>query len=343
MAVLEIEHLLNPISDAEPCGPNLEYDPDFGSLERAVQGKSEQVIGDKVIPGAEPDWGDVREKAQALLNRTRDLRVAVWLTAALAGTEGWRGIAAGLALIRGLLDRYWDSVHPQLDAEDDNDPTFRVNSLLGLASPELVLRFVRDTPVVQSRALGRFNLRHLRLASGKLQLPAGSDESPVDQAQIDAAFMDCDLESLTHDSAAIGQAVEELAAIDQIMTREVAGSAPDLRALAIDLSEVASVVRGKLNDRTGHTTDASPGAAAAQISAASGPGSGEIRNREDVVRAIDRICDYYRRNEPSSPVPLLLQRAKRLVARDFLDIIRDLTPAGVAEAELIGGVEKKED
>jgi type VI secretion system protein ImpA len=69
---------------------------------------------------------------------------------------------------------------------------------------------------------------------------------------------------------------------------------------------------------------------------------GEIRSRDDAVRAIDHISEYFRKNEPSSPVPLLLQRAKRLVAKDFMEILRDLTPDGVSQAEAIGGVRNED-
>jgi type VI secretion system protein ImpA len=114
-----------------------------------------------------------------------------------------------------------------------------------------------------------------------------------------------------------------------------------LKPLMLDLTEIKHVLADKLSARGGigagaagesSSPGASPGGAAA---------SGEVASREDVVRQIDRLCAYYRRYEPSSPVPLLLERAKRLVSKDFLEIIRDLTPSGVAEAELIGGVEKK--
>ena len=62
-----------------------------------------------------------------------------------------------------------------------------------------------------------------------------------------------------------------------------------------------------------------------------------------MIRALERISDYFRQHEPSSPVPLLLDRAKRLVAKDFVEILRDLTPTGVAEALLIGGIQDNED
>jgi type VI secretion system protein ImpA len=64
---------------------------------------------------------------------------------------------------------------------------------------------------------------------------------------------------------------------------------------------------------------------------------GEIRSRDDVIRVLDRICEYYERHEPSSPLPMLLRRAKRLATMSFLDILRELAPDGVAQAEALGG------
>lgn len=74
--------------------------------------------------------------------------------------------------------------------------------------------------------------------------------------------------------------------------------------------------------------------------AAGGTGvPGALNSREDVVRALDAICDYYRRHEPSSPIPLLMQRAKRLATMDFMAIIRDLAPGAVQQVEEIRGPE----
>jgi type VI secretion system protein ImpA len=65
--------------------------------------------------------------------------------------------------------------------------------------------------------------------------------------------------------------------------------------------------------------------------------SGEVTNRDDVVRLLDRICAYYEKYEPSSPIPLLLTRAKRLISKDFIDVLRDIAPDAVAQAEAIRG------
>ncbi len=65
--------------------------------------------------------------------------------------------------------------------------------------------------------------------------------------------------------------------------------------------------------------------------------SGEIQSPDDVRKMLKKICDYYDANEPSSPVPILLQRASKLVGLDFLALLENLTPSGKsALAPLIG-------
>jgi type VI secretion system protein ImpA len=64
---------------------------------------------------------------------------------------------------------------------------------------------------------------------------------------------------------------------------------------------------------------------------------GEIDNRHDVVRNLDRILGYYARHEPSSPLPVLLNRAKNLVHADFAAIVRNLIPDGMPQFENLRG------
>ena len=71
--------------------------------------------------------------------------------------------------------------------------------------------------------------------------------------------------------------------------------------------------------------------------------NGTIQSRQDVVRLLDRICEYYARTEPSSPLPFLLRRAQRLAEMDFLQIVDELTPAMRAQLEPIVGVKPAEE
>jgi type VI secretion system protein ImpA len=326
------------LSDGGPSGPNLEYDPDFMALDRAQQARPEQVIGDSVKPAQEPDWRDVAERAETLMGRTRDLRVAVAFAHALLRTQGVEGFSAGLSVIKGLLEGQWDSVHPQLDADDNNDPTLRLNSLLNLAASDGVLKSLREVPLVVSKSLGRFSLRDIRIASGKQPAPANLAEPPK-QVQIDAAFRDADLSELQATAAQIASALDNVGSIDKLLIDKVGSQAPELKPLVLDLSEIKHVLAEQLSAR-GVGVAGADGTAGGAEGGKGGGGKGEIETREDVVRQIDRLCEYYRRHEPSSPVPMLLRRAKRLVSKDFMEIVRDLTPGGVAEAELLGGIEK---
>src|SRR5947207_2381665 len=128
MATIDVDALLGPTSADPPCGPDLEYDRDFVELERMAQGKPERQLGEVVTPAEPPEWKQVGQQARALMGRTKDLRVAAHLTKALLRTAGLAGFADGMHLVRGLIERYWDGVHPRLDP-DDNDPTMRVNAL----------------------------------------------------------------------------------------------------------------------------------------------------------------------------------------------------------------------
>jgi type VI secretion system protein ImpA len=342
MAVLDLEALLQPISPEAPCGRNLEYEPAFIALQELARGKPEQVIGDKVRPAQDPTWSAVRDAARTLLASTKDLRVAGILHLALIKTDGVPGFETGISILRHLLERYWDSVHPMLDADDDNDPTFRVNSLIAALVSEQALASLRSAPLVESRQFGRHSLRSHRIASGLLTPSEEHEATDPGQlkSRIEAAFGDATIEALQPIAAAIASASEHLNAMQHILLDKADGIPEDLKPLATDLKDMKAVLDAELVRRgaTAPSTDQQGGQP--QSEEPHVHGSGAIRTRSDVVAAIERICDYYRRNEPSSPVPLLLQRAKRLVDKDFMDIIRDLTPSGVGEAEVLGGLEK---
>ena len=64
---------------------------------------------------------------------------------------------------------------------------------------------------------------------------------------------------------------------------------------------------------------------------------GQVNTREDVTRALDQIIAYYERNEPSHPLPIVLKRAKRMVAMSFLEIMKDVAPDAMPQAQLLRG------
>ncbi len=344
MSVFDIEKLLEPFSEESPCGDDLEYDSVFAEMERAVAGRPEQQFGDTVVEGEGADWPEVQRKALELFERTKDLRVAVYLARSAIALQGWPEFRDGLAVIRGLLDRYWEPVHPRLDPDDDLDPTLRVNTLVALADPESTIPAVRQAPLVRSRAIGMFGLRQIELARGDLE--AVGDEAVPEMSTIEGAFSEVDTETLQATATAVREALEHAQAIEALVAEQVgAGQSVQLGPLLSELKRADRFVSERLERRqeaaapAEEAAEGSEGAVGgAAATAAAQRLSGEITNREDVIRALDKLCEYYERNEPSSPVPLLLLRAKRLASKSFIEIMRDLTPSGLDQALSIGGM-----
>ncbi|WP_017462863.1 type VI secretion system protein TssA [Dyella ginsengisoli] len=338
---------LSPLGEDAPCGTDLEYDADFMALERAAAPRAERAMGDSVKAAEEPEWDKVIALSNSLFERTRDLRVATYLSTAWLRTEGLAGLARGLDLVHGLLENFWEAVHPQLDAEDDNDPTARVNAVVPLGDPLAVLAYLRNTPFVASPRIGRFSLRDLRVAQGTLKVPGNENgEGLPSMTDIEACCLDCDEGQLTGSLEAAAQILDLGKAIDTLFTDRIGTLGPDLKPLLTDAYELKKFLESQVALRTpetaapgeegvaGDETGAAPAAGGVAVAA------GRIQSPEDVRRRLDELCEYYARYEPASPLPILLRRAQRLVGLSFPELLQDLAPGGLSELRTISGTDE---
>lgn len=343
MSTIDVDALLLEIDSNAPCGPNLEYDPVFLALEQEALGKPEVQYGDTITPAVPPDWKTVRRMTTELLARSRDLRLAVHLVRASLALSGIAGFADGVALIARLLDERWDSVHPMLDAEDDNDPTLRINSLAILADTGTLVRELKDATLLVLPGLGPLTIKMLEVANGELPAPSGQDKIAL--ASIESAMRDLAPGQLAGAVDALARALAAVVNIELILVRQVGSSqALNLDALTRPLRKAHDfLARQGQGQDAGGAAPAGPGGggdhpwpvAAAPTGRAAN--SGDIASRDDVLRMLDKLADYYNHHEPSSPIPILLARAKRLVPMNFFEIMQDLAPDGVAQLAVIRG------
>ncbi|SJM93129.1 type VI secretion system protein TssA [Crenothrix polyspora] len=330
------EEFLKAISPELPCGENLEEDPAFAQLEIEAKFIDERQMGNTVIPAAEPEWKKVRDLALALLARSRDIRIVTHLTCALLRTDGFSGLAKSLALIRGLLETYWDEVYPVKDAEDDY-PLLRINTLSDLKDYKKVLNALTLIKITQSK-VGNFSWVDIKKAQDKLT-SGKTDDSPG-MALIDAAFLDTPVDVLKQQQQFIQQALEHSKAIITCITDKAgAANIPDWSALINQLKTIANFLRDKIppEEEASKLEAADSVAEPAKSAAVKMEG---IHNRDEVIRALDAICKYFERYEPSSPVPFLMIRAKKLLTMNFMAILQDLAPDAVRQAENICGVQQ---
>ena len=325
-------------ADGGPSGDNLEYDPDFIALMLAAQPKEERQAGKEIIPGEDPDFKEVSEKALSILARSHDLRVGMVLAQALLALGGFDGLAGPMAYLRACLERFWETCHPLLDADDDKDPTMRINAVAGLAGADM-LRRVRLAPLAESPTFGRLCLRDVAIADGETPAPAGMANVP-DKAKLAAAFMDTKPEILKARMATVRTLLADAAAIGAVFDAQTPGDGPNLDPLLRLLRRAAKVLAEAIGEPevVMEAQDADPGQLAAAVAApVAVPGA--ITSAADVRQTLDRIIDYYEKIEPSSPLPLLLHRARRLVGADFMTIMKDLAPSGIDSVKTISGAE----
>ena len=331
MAEPDLETLLAPLAADAPCGPDLEYDPAFQAMLAAGAGKPEAQYGEKVYPAEPPDWAVVHEHASDLARRTRDLRVAVWLARSGARLRGLPGAVSGLRLVEGLLDRHWEGVHPLLDASDNNDPTARVMTLAALADPAAGLADLRSAGITGQR--GALTVREIELALGPAELLPGETvptEDGVVAAVTTLLASNPELAQSMQSSYDVAQAVA-----NSLERRIEASQAPDLVPLKKLLQRVADAA----SKAAGNGGVAEQRATAGAATASRQPGT--INSREDASRALERVCEWIERNEPSNPAPLLIRRSQRLMTKNFIDIIRDLVPDGLTQIEKLAGTLNK--
>ena len=342
---------LPDLSPDAPAGENLENDGAFGALERASRGKPEQQHGDLIIPAEDPDWKDVDAQATALLEKTRDLRILQYLALARLNLRGLTGFAEVLRAVRTQLEANWAYVHPQLDPEDDNDPTLRANALLGLSDSGRVLRVLRDLPLAISTRAGKISWRDIGVATGAIEAP--DDRDRLTETTIRGAFQDADQVRLAALREALVSAIEDSVAVPAAFESNAGyGTGPDFADLTKLLRELSRYV-----ERYGGTpedADAEAGGEAEEAEAEGGGGEprgraagggrgvsaaslGPVTSRADAVRLLELATEYFQHYEPSSPLPLLIDRARRLADKSFLDILRDMAPDALESALRVVG------
>jgi len=319
--------LLQPITEDQPCGENLEDTQLLASFDAF------RLFGHSTTLDPTPEWGAIRDAAVEALNKSKDLRLLAHLGTALLWTDGLRPFVETLTIASAWLETNWSGIYPPVD----EDAIFRRNALNCFADQMAVVDGLRRVPLVSHPQLGRFSLRDMEIATG--QVPAGETDARPDEGQINAAFAEMPLDELRLLRQRVADAQAALHSIDARMRLEGGPeAAPSFDPLSAQLVRLARALRAQLALRP----DAGEGAETESPGETGTKAVGAIRSRQDAIRALDAVADFFRHNEPSSPIPLLVDRAKRLVSKDFLEVLADIVPEAVGQARAAGGLRQGE-
>jgi type VI secretion system protein ImpA len=337
---IDVEELLAPIDGDSPAGPDLSYDPARYQLEQAFEQSVSVNSSGEAEAAAEIDWSGIIDTVVGQFGRTKDVWLAVYLCRAGARAGRLDAIEAGAQALEGLFSRYWDEVHPTLD---ELGVPGRKTPCDSLARRSEFLGPLERMPLIRHPRLGVFSgidIERFR-ANGSSEEGYGFFRAALDE----------------QGEGALQEVLGRLDAIDKALKgadrafMEGAGSedSPNFAATYEALATLKRAVGSFVGGQSAAEADEGPGAPVQAVGsstapqAAAGAGgasggerlSGRIDSREEVVRAIEMICDYYRRREPASPVPMVLQRAQGWVTADFMEIMRDIAPDGFDEAKKV--------
>ncbi len=327
----DLEALLAPIPGDAPQGIDIREDFSATSpYNRLRDARSEardaersQDAGETDTRDTTPLWRTVREFAlKTLAGTTKDLEVAAWLTEAMVRSHGLAGLAAGAQVIAGLAEQYWDGLFP---LPDDYGMETRVSPVTGLNGRDgngsliqplykLVLFNRPDgTPVAYYQYRQSEQLSTLDAERRQQRIDAGA--VPLEELERDARGAGGRLfTALLSDARAAHDAWQAMAAA---MDEKAGADGPSTTAIRDVLSGIIEVAARyappeKVGSNATASGDAAPGETAA---GATGVGfaapSGRAATREDMLRALTQIADYFRHNEPHSPLSYTLDEAVR--------------------------------
>ena len=299
--MLDIDQLLAPVSEQDPCGEDIGFSGEVDAISKARQADDPTLEqGAWVTSLKEADWKFVAARcAQLIEKRSKDLRLAVWLAEAAALTASFRGLGDGLRLVAAMCDRYWDKLHPLPDGGDQEQ---RIGNLCWIAAR--VPRLVQELPVAMQGATP-WSMVAFEAARARGGAEAGPDPDAV-RRQTPRSFY----ESLLAD---IAYCTDAVAGLERVVDDKLGVDGPGFSAAKAALEGVAHVVAPWARE-AGALTEGAGAAVALTPELVAHPanmqiGQGPIQTRAHAIAQLRQVAEYFREAEPHSPVAYLADKA----------------------------------
>lgn len=359
---IDMDALLAPIPGDAPAGEDLREDfspqslyfrmRDARSEARAAERAADANPGEDAVPP--PQWRQVRDLAiTALTTKTKDLEIAAWLTESMVRSDGLRGLAAGAHLIGGLADALWDNnLFPMPDEDGIETRVAPVSGLNGEGGGGTLTQPLRKLPLF-TRPDG--NMMFYWQYEQSEELKKITDQARIKQR---LAAGTLPLEQVETEARAAGQAhfgrlrsaakaaLREWTAMGEVMDAKAGTDGPptsQVRELVEALLELTQ--RYAPPDVEEDEAAAEDTAAEGEEAAAGGvPGAGgmvmrpaaAVVTREDMLKELARISEFFRKTEPQSPIAYTLEEAIRRGRMSWPDLLAELvSDAKVRDSILI--------
>lgn len=340
-ATLDLDHLLEPISGEQPAGDYLAEDAVYRQIEekrREDDATLPQGVWTHELKRA--DWPEVIRLCQdALGSRTKDLRIAAWMTEALVHVDGFAGAALGLRLIHGLCETFWESLHP---LPDDGALDARLSPLIWLdtrlANALKRCTVTRPEDGQDSPDLSwtewewALHLENLEQADPTAAKEATSEDR-ITKEKFQLSIGLTPVSFYQELDQRLGQVEEARATLVESLDRLAGKEAPSLRKLRQIVHDISRFSRRISNERSEEDELLDDTRTELDDDTVEGEEGGPrhrgaLRSRAEAYRLLSLAADYLMRTEPHSPAPYLVRRAVTWGNMTLIDLYKELLAGG---------------
>jgi type VI secretion system ImpA family protein len=352
---MNVEKLLAPIAPDRPAGESLRYE---GTYDRIHEARLEDDVQLEQGPwkkkvAKRADWAAVEALcATALETRTKDVQIAVWLLEAWVQLHGYAGMREGLTLVRELCERFWDSLHPEIDddgVEARVSPIHWLNEKFPARISHLLVAQAESGATYTLGDLESARLLTDRAARDKSLMEAAEAEGVVTEAMIDTAASATPSAFYHTVLADVRGSFLAAVALEQLLDARCGAAAPSLRgvrerlAMVDELAGRALAARGEEapadeppppapdapREPAPETAPTPPALRAHDAPAAAPalktmPADARIMSRADAYRMLEAAAMYLMRIEPHSPTPYMVMRAVSWGSKSLTELLPEL-------------------
>lgn len=345
--MITASELKTAIDGTDASGENCEYDALYTDLD-------DLAVSDEDL-GKEADFRQLEKNCLELWNKTRDLRVVAYLCIAETELNGFDGLSEGLDVIRWLISDMWETFYPRLDPDDDNDPLERLN-IMAMLSPQPgafndPIMFLSKLRTIRLMSELPYTMRDVMISNGELE-----SETPVDAKLIAAEMMSLPVEKIQARAALLDKIQENVEGICSAMNEKMEGGySLNMSALQKELKRFQTFYAKFTDSFTEQASAEVPENAEQEnvpVAAAARPvarnnfsdlSSIRASTRAEALLFLKKGAEYFRSEEPTSPVPYLIERALRLSEMNFMDLLADIAPDALSRGRDILGVRQDEN
>jgi type VI secretion system protein ImpA len=330
MPRIDFTALADPLSENDPCGPDLDRrgDEDYLNFVTIAEGllPAEYFTDGAPFDAAKIDVDGQIARLAPLLKRTRDVRLLVLLARFLVLDRDLAGFAATLETISQLLEAYWEKVHPSAEA---GSFAMRAAAVTTLNAPTVFfpLQFI---PLCEDRRLGAITLRAHLCTTGVAKPREG--EPARTSSEILEALRQCDSNQFAATRDLIARLAAALKQIDSIFAEHCGiAKTPHLDKITATVAAMAAL----MDEAAGIETEEQAPGWIGQTGV-----FGLIKNAFAAGKALEAAIEYFRSWEPSSPVLPLIAQARELQGKTFVEVMQLLLPDRTRDAAYAIGDQK---